>query len=201
MLAVARGETPEPPAQSAVERAGDDEASLAWVRFHEAAVHLAHGDLRPALAAGMAGVELSFAVTGVWDDLTHLWGPAADLAVRLGDDAAVARLIELTDDGRPRLPRGLQGHRELLRARLAARDGLSRRPSQPSAARWSTTGPGGRPRRSPTPRPTWAGGWRRRAATTRPPRTWPPRDRRTSGWGRSTWLADLDPAAHPSTTA
>lgn len=124
MHAVVRGEAPAPPALSAVERAGDDEASLAWVRVHETAVHLGNGDLEAALATGMAGVELSFGVTGVWDDLTHLWGPTADLAVRLGDDAVVARLVELTDDGRPRLPRGLRGHRELLRARLAARDGL-----------------------------------------------------------------------------
>ncbi len=73
MLAVVRGETPSPPGLSALERAGEDEASVAWVRFHEHAVHLGHGDLHGALASGMAAVELSFGVTGVWDDLTHLW--------------------------------------------------------------------------------------------------------------------------------
>ncbi len=45
MQAVARGEAPTPPGRTAVERAGDDEASLAWVRFHESAIHLAAGDL------------------------------------------------------------------------------------------------------------------------------------------------------------
>ncbi len=119
LRARARGEAvPEPGPLNTDE--GDDPSLLAWgrvVRGLEGTPSSAEL-VAPALAAARA-----FHVhTGVWDDLHLVHGHALTLALEVGDDAAARELLELVSGVR-RLPRSLRGHRDLLRAWLAARNG------------------------------------------------------------------------------
>ena len=102
---------------------------------------------------GWPGSSCRSRVTGVWDDLTHLWGPAADLAVRLGDDAAVARLVELTDEGRPASRAGSRATASCCGPGSLPVTGGSRRPSSLRPRAGALPGLGVGPLRRPRPGP------------------------------------------------
>lgn len=71
----------------------------------------------------MSALHGTFTTTGLWDDLTHLWGRVANLALTLGDDDALAQCLEMTDTtGKRLLPTGLRGHRAHVAGRIAIRD-------------------------------------------------------------------------------
>ncbi len=121
----ARGELSDALLDAAGGHGGADVASadlalLAWRHTLQSIAAEKGGDPALALSHGMSALHGTFATTGLWDDLTHLWGRVADLALTLGDDAALAQCLAMTDTtGKRLLPTGLRGHRAHVAARIA----------------------------------------------------------------------------------
>jgi hypothetical protein len=101
----------------------DDDVINGWRAFLDAIAGLLEGDEATALTRGMESVRRIYRASGVWDDLTHLWGPVAELAVAAGAADELAELMVLVDDNATHCPGGLLAHRAYIDGLVAARDG------------------------------------------------------------------------------
>jgi hypothetical protein len=61
--------------------------------------------------------------TGVWDDLTHMWGPMAELAVTAEADAELDELLAIVAANEEFCPAGLLAQRAFVLGLRAARSG------------------------------------------------------------------------------
>ncbi len=112
------------------EEPATDDASLRGWRECVIGLHLgATGDRTGGLTSLIASVHSMVEVGGISDDLLHAWPVAADLALELGDRAALDELLGVVDDqaGHGYVPLAIQGHRQRIR-------GLAAREADPDAA-------------------------------------------------------------------
>ncbi len=127
-LAVARGELFDPPWGPEGPPESDDPSDQAWIAFAHALQARSYGRLERALAPACDAATLMNGLSGVTDDFTHMWPTAVEVALELGDDDAVARMLDIVDEAaaRMRLPLSVLAHR----ARFA---GLVARTTDPAA--------------------------------------------------------------------
>ena len=101
----------------------DDQLILGWRAFLDSIAASIADDADTALHRGMEGVRAIYQETGVWDDVTHLWGPVAELAAAARADDDLAELMGIVEDNASFCPPGLLAQRAYVRGLLAVRDG------------------------------------------------------------------------------
>ncbi|HET6626178.1 MAG TPA: adenylate/guanylate cyclase domain-containing protein [Nocardioidaceae bacterium] len=102
----------------------DDPSDLAWLTFVEALHAQAHGEPEPAMRLALEATERMYALSGTWDDFTRLWPTAVDLALEVGDDVVLGRLLQLVDDASNGVaPPSVMVHRKRVAGLVAIRDG------------------------------------------------------------------------------
>ncbi len=107
----------------------DDRSAMAWAQFTECWYEQAEGRLTEALEHAMTAAEQLYELSQASDDYVHFWPVAVDLAHRLGDDATLARLLEILDEAAARMTVSLP-----LRAHRARIAGLLAQAASPDAA-------------------------------------------------------------------
>ena len=89
----------------------DDPSDVAWAAYAEALSARAGGDLAAGLSLVVDATEKMYTLSGTWDDFTHMWPTAVELALEAEDDVTVARLLTLVDDGvTGRIPPSVHTH-------------------------------------------------------------------------------------------
>jgi class 3 adenylate cyclase/tetratricopeptide (TPR) repeat protein len=123
-MCAARGLTWQLPWTDEDRPVSDDASDIAWLGFAEALRARADGDLDHAVALAVQATEKMYSLSGTWDDFTHLWPTAVELAIESGRDDLLPRLLELAD-GRSEapVPRSVRTHRRRATGLLAIRDG------------------------------------------------------------------------------
>jgi tetratricopeptide (TPR) repeat protein len=102
----------------------DDGSDLAWLSFAEAIQARHRGDLASAVRLAVQATERMYALSGTWDDCTHMWPATVEMALEHGDDAAVTGLIDLIDgESNGPVSKGMRIHRKRIAGLLAIRDG------------------------------------------------------------------------------
>lgn len=123
-LSTARGVAWSLPWTDADRPTSDDMSDVAWLLFAEALAAQAEGDLERALGLAVDATQKMHALSGAWDDFTHMWPTAVELAVELGDDAALSGMLELVDTGTDGpVPPCVRTHRTRATGLIAMRDG------------------------------------------------------------------------------
>jgi len=101
----------------------DDDVVNGWRAFLDSILASHAGDHGVALDRGMESVRRIYGASGVWDDLAHLWGPVAEMALNADADDELAELMVVVDDNATHCPGGLLAHRAYIDGLVAVRDG------------------------------------------------------------------------------
>jgi len=105
---------------------GDDGSDIAWLSFAEVMQARERGDLESAVRLALDATEQMYALSGTWDDCTHMWPTAVEMALEACDDNALTRLLDLIDDGSSGpVSLAMRIHRKRVAGLLAIRDGES----------------------------------------------------------------------------
>ena len=100
----------------------DHPGAQAWQDLCEALLSREEGDAE-ASALAVRAVEGLSAITGLAEDLSMMWPVAAEVVIGAGDDAALARILRLTEEAGQRVPGALVAHRRWAEGTHAARTG------------------------------------------------------------------------------
>ena len=116
-------------------RSVDDPQTLASLALVDGLLAVNRGDRAQALAAGRRAVAAADLVGMTLPPVRLGWAVAARAALELGDDAAVSELLQLLERKASRpVPPLLLAEADLVRARVAARDGVAGAGEQLAAA-------------------------------------------------------------------
>jgi class 3 adenylate cyclase/tetratricopeptide (TPR) repeat protein len=123
VIRVARGESFETFWHDAAATESDDPSDLAWIHFAEAQEGMASGRNDLALERAVRATELMLGLSGLSDDFHHMWPVAMDLALLVGDDRTVSRLLEMVEHAASqwKVPPSVQAHRARFTGLLASR--------------------------------------------------------------------------------
>lgn len=123
-LSAARGEGWSVPWAAADRPNSDDASDVAWLLFAEALAAQTEMNLERALGLAVDATEKMHALSGTWDDFTHMWPTAVELALDAGDDAVLTRMLALVDvDAGGPVPPCVLTHRKRAAGLIAMRDG------------------------------------------------------------------------------
>ncbi len=126
LFTMARGQVFAVPWAETERPASDDPAESGWISFACGCGLLAEGRTDAALDEMVRGLDLIHLHNGISDDFVFTWPLAVEVAITLGDEPAVGRLLAVVDDGaaRVKLPRGVRAHRARFAGLLAMRSDL-----------------------------------------------------------------------------
>ncbi len=135
-LALAAGEPGRLPWTRGERVIVDHPGAQAWQDLCEALLARDEGDPEAA-ALAVSAVEGLAAITGLAEDLSMMWPVAAEVVLDTGDEAALARILRLTEEAGQRVPGALVAHRRWAEGAHAAH--LGRLPEAEVALRDAVT--------------------------------------------------------------
>ncbi len=125
-MSSARGQSWSLPWTQADRPTSDDASDLAWLTFVEALHAQSNGKPEAALRLAAEATEQMHGISGTWDDFTHMWPTAVDLALECEEQSVVTRLLSLVDDTANALvPPCVRTHRTRFLGLMAIVDGSS----------------------------------------------------------------------------
>ncbi len=101
---------------------GDDPIDIAWAWLAKALAAERTGDPSAATLSSDAAQQLA-EVAGLWDDLVLVWPVALELAMRHDNAVALEALLNVLDQAKGLVPRGLVAHRHRVSGLLSRRAG------------------------------------------------------------------------------
>jgi class 3 adenylate cyclase/tetratricopeptide (TPR) repeat protein len=98
----------------------DDPSDLAWLTFVEALHAQSLGERESALRLAVEATEKMHALSGTWDDFTHMWPTAVEMALELDDEPVRDHLLALVDGAsNVQVPLCVQIHRKRIEGLIA----------------------------------------------------------------------------------